>query len=297
VSYEPVDIYFKEKGSPSTSLSGVVVRVMNQAGTLLYGQGTSDLDGKASFLLPNGTYQLRFFKRQVNFSNPQFVEVLEAPVAPQTNSFDVFGESFVPPISTDLRLCVASGFFRRPDGSAAANHDIHFITRFNPLLLEGAAMLTERVSVRTDTKGYVQISLVRCAQYDVTIEGFEDYTRTIEVPDKLQTNLPDLLFPVVASISFDPPPPFHVPVNGLLTVTPTVTTSDGRILEGTALGDVLWKLADYNTAGLGVSATQLILTAGAPAGSTQLLAERADQTIIRIPNTPILGVPASVVVP
>lgn len=297
MSYEPVDVYCMERNAPSRPLESVVVRVMNEEGTLLYSQGTSDSNGRASFLLPHGVYQLRFFKRQVNFSNPQFIKVLELPIAPQTNSFNIYGESFVPPISTDLRLCMASGFFRRPDGSAAANHDIHFISKFNPLLLEGAAMLTERVSVRTDTKGYVQLSLVRCAQYDVTIEGFDDYVRTINVPDRLQTNLPDLLFPVVDTIQFYPPPPFNIPRNGVLHVTPLVASSDGRILEGTATSDVLWRLADYTVAGLGIGPLQLVLTAGALAGSTQLIAERADQTIIRIPNTPIRGIPASVVVP
>jgi len=293
VSYENVDVFFKEKNPPQAALVGVIIKVMNQAGTLIYGLGTSDADGKASFLLPHGIYQLRFFKQQVVFSNPQFIEVLEAPVAPLSNQFDVLGESFVPPISTDVRLCVASGFFRRPDGSPAPNVDIHFITKFDPILLDGSALLTERVTIRTDDKGFAQVSLIRFAQYDVTIEGFEDWTRTITVPDLLQTNLPDLLFPVVARVTFDPPPPFTVPLNGALNVTPIVVTSDGRILEGTALGDVNWKLSSNDAAGLGANQTQLVIT-GATAGSTTLLAERADTTIIRIPATPILGVPATV---
>ena len=295
MSYEAVDIFVKEKTPPQDPISGVVVKVFSENGSLVYGQATTDADGKASFLLPNATYQLRFYKQQVSFAQPKLITVLEAPVAPQTNSFDVLGESFVPPVSTDPRLCVASGIFKKPNGAPAPNVDMHFITKFDPVLLDGAAVLTERMSTRTDANGYAQISLIRFAQYDVTIEGIEDYLRMISVPDKPSTNLPDLLFPVVAQITFSPEGPYALAVNDEITITPTVITSDGRVLDGTALEDVSWRVGDVDVAALSATATTLVLR-GVGAGTTTLIAERSDTTIIRIPDTPIVGVPVDITI-
>lgn len=292
MAYESVDIFVIEKSPPQVAVPGVVVKVLSENGTLVYGQATTDDEGKASFLLPDAVYQLRFFKAHVNFSQPQLITVLPSP---ETNSFDVEAESFVAPISTDPRLCVASGFFRRPDGSAAPSVDIHFIGKFKPLLLEGAALMKERVSTRTDSKGYAQISLIRFAEYDVTVEGLDDYVRVISVPDKSGTNLPDLLFPVVETITFSPAPPFAVPVNGSLDVIPTVVASDGRILDGTALEDVSWTSSDLTKFSVGFDGTKLTLV-GSAIGAATLIATRSDDSIIRIPDTPITGVPADVVV-
>lgn len=296
MTYENVDVYLKDKTPAANPVSGVVIKLMNQQGTLVFGMAVTDVNGQASFLLASdATYQLRFFKKQVNFSNPKYIFVISAPVAPESNSFDVLCEPFVPPVSSDLRLCVASGFFRRPDGSTAPNVDMHFIAKFDPILLEGDAMLVERVTTRTDKNGYAQLSLVRCAQYDVTIQGFEDYSRTVYVPDQLSVNLPDLLFPVVDRIVFSPPPPFAVPLGDILTVTPTVIASDGRILEGTATADVQWSTSDRDTLGVAVSGATIVFT-GIAAGTASVQASRSDTTIVRIPNTPISGVPAQAII-
>lgn len=293
MSYEPVDIYLLDRTALANPVPGVVVKVLNQQGTLIFGQALTDASGKASFLLPSdAAYQLRFFKQQVNFTNPLFISVQQAPTL---NSFNILCEPFTPPISTDPRLCIASGFFRRPDGSPAANVDIHFIAKFDPVLLDGDAVLVERVIIRTDKTGYAQVSLIRFAQYDTTIEGFEDCNRIINVPDLATVNLPDLLFPTVAQITFSPAPPFNVPLNDILLVTPTVVTSDGRVLDGTATGDVNWSSSDLNTLGIAVGPTQITLI-GVAAGSANLQATRGDQTIVKIPDSGITGVPAPAVV-
>ena len=115
-------------------------------------------EGKASFLLDGPQrYQARAFKLAHSFSNPLYFDV-----DPElSNCFDFPCSSIAVPSSSDPRMCMCSGTFRQPTGAPAQGVDIHFITRFHPLMLDGAAILTERVATRTDANGWVQLQLVR----------------------------------------------------------------------------------------------------------------------------------------
>ncbi len=295
MSYEAVDVFVSDTTALHEPIEGVVVKALNQSGTLTYGFQTTDIDGKASFLLEAPlTYQLRFYKERVNIKNPVFIEVVEAPSTPAVNQFDVSGEVFVLPVSTNPRLCVASGIFKRLDGSAAANVDMHFISKFSPILLEEDAVLTERISIRTDKNGYAAVTLIRFGKYNVTVEGFEDMQRCITVADLPNVNLPDLLFPRVEEISFSPPGPYTLSVGDELIVTPTILSSDGRELEMID-GDVRWASTDSNIVAVLPAVTTITLRA-LSSGVAQMTAERNDTSIIRIPNTPILGQPVDITI-
>lgn len=298
MSIEAVNVYLQNDDLGRSPVAGVVVRVFDATGTSFITQALSDSTGLASFsLTAPASYQLRFFKERFSIGQPQRVSVLEAPVLPDTNNFNAVGHVYAPPEAVHPRLCRCSGFFKRPDNSPAVGHDAHFIAKFDPLLFEGSAMLTERLQQRTDDAGFMQIDLVRFGQYEVTLEGFEDSLRVITVPDAPSVNLPDLLFPVVEGISFSPAGPYSVLVGAehQVTITPVVTTSDGRVLPGTAIRDVRWRSSDANVLAVLPTATTLVLR-GIGAGSAQLIAERTDRTIVRIPNTPIQGVPVDVIV-
>lgn len=156
-------------------------------------------------------------------------------------------------------------------------------------------MLTERVCGRTDARGYVQVELVRFGQYEVTVEGLEDQQRVITIPDAPSVNLPDLLFAVVERIEFDPPGPWNIGVGVLndFTVVPTVYTSDGRVLPGTAMQDVQWAVSDPAVAAVLPTDKTLVLRGMAP-GTTTLVPTRWDTSIIRIPNPAILGTPVTI---
>lgn len=293
MSYEPVDVYVKDTSSLRLPVAGAVVRVFSQDGALSFSQATTDADGKASFLLPApNTFQLRFFKQHVGFSNPLYLSVLEAP---EVNVFDVPAELISPPTVPDTRLCVAYGFFRTPTGAAAPHVDLHFIPKFKPLLLDGDAVLVERAIVRTDARGYVQVPLIRFGQYDVTAQGTEDYRRIINVPDAANVNLPDLLFPVVGSILFSVDPIPSIPEGTEIYVTPTVYGTDGSVLDGGAMSDVNWSSSDTTVLSVQLAGGVLTLRGIAP-GAASLRAVRVDQTIVRIPDTPIVGVPVTVTV-
>lgn len=295
---ETVDVVVRDDNPARDPIEGVVVRVFDSTGTYFVTSAVTDADGKASMsLVAPITYQLRFFKDRVSIRQPQAMPVLMQPIAPDSNIFDISGHVFTPPEAVHPRLCRASGFFKRPNGSVAIGHDIHIIAKFDPILFEGAAMLTERILARTDDNGYVEFDLVRFGQYEVTVEGFEDTLRIITVPDRPSVNLPDLLFAVVSSIEFDPPGPWSVSIGPLnyLELTPIVHTSDGRVLPGTALQDVAWSTSDSTVAVVEVTPKTLQLRGIAP-GAIELRAVRRDCSIVRIPNTPLEGVPVAVTV-
>lgn len=290
MSFEPVDVVVADSvGAP---VPDVLVKVYDPTGATFFTQGITDADGKASFLLETLEYSMRFYKYQVGFSQPQLFEVLAAPEA---NVFDVLAEPFTLPIATDPRLCRCSGFFRDMTGAPSRWLDMHIIPEFDPILLEGAAIVTGERHIRTDENGYVQVDLIRGGNYWVNLEAMgADYLRRLcQVPDAASANFPDMLFPRVGEISFDPDD-ISVAVDGSIEVTPVVYDSVGRPLVGIS-SDVVWSIEDPSIASLSVGTNKLTIT-GLAAGSTNILAERTDTSIIVIPNTPIGGVPKAVVV-
>lgn len=292
MSYYNIDFFVTDTSPMANPIAGVVLRVYSVDGKTFYTEVITDEEGHGGFLLDDSVeYTLRLYKFQVSFVNPQ-----RFAVTPEENTFDVQGVIVTPPVAVDPRLCRASGFFRRGTGAVAKNVDIHFIPKFKPLLLDGAAVLTERDITRTDANGYAQIDLIRLGQYDVTIQGMEDMTRTISVPDAPSVNLPDLLFPVVSQIVLSPVGPYIVTIGTDLTITPTITTSDGAVLTGTGAGAVVWGTGDPTVAAVLDNGATLALRA-LGLGSTSLTAERFDKSVIRYPDIQITGVPVAITVP
>jgi len=295
-SYQQVNVLVEDRKPPYDPVPAVLVRVYSVDGKKFFTESETDPYGKAGFLLYTQEYSFRFFKFQVSFRQPQLFTVLEGVEgAPLLNEFGIQAEIVAPPVANDPRLCRASGYFRDITGAPHRNLDIIFIGEFAPILLEGSGVLSERRMVKTDEKGYVQVDLIRCANYSVTIEGMEDRIRSVSVPDAPSVNLPDLLFPVVGSVSFSPSGLYNLRVGETLSLTPTVATSSGVPLTGTAKGDVKWSLLDDTVASLSVGRDELTVT-GLKAGSTELKVERLDQTIIRILDTPIEGSGQEIVV-
>jgi len=290
MSYEPVDVYIKDQ--LGREMANVVVKIFNPTGSVAYTQGTTDAEGKVSFLLYTQQYSMRFYKFSSIFTQPQLFTVLEAP---EINAFNVTAEAFVPPASTDGRLCRCSGYFRNPDGSPQKYLDMHFYPEFSPIVLEGSAVTPRKMLLRTDDKGYAQIDLIRGGCYRVTIEGLEQEERYIRVPDLSSANLPDVLYAVVDRITFDPAGPWTLAAGAELEITPTVYDSGGAVLHGTGQGDVDWTVSNTDLANVSTGEFKLTLRAVA-AGSVELKATRRDQSIIRIPDEPIEGQPVALTI-
>jgi hypothetical protein len=295
-SYQSVDVVVSDNTPLNNPVAGVLVRVFDETNTNFQTEATTDADGKAGFTLFTQKWNLRFFKFGAQVPQPQEIEVLEPSAGdPLVQTFDVTATVFEHPIANDPRLCRVSGFFRDVTGAPHPYLDLHVIGQFEPILLEGAGVLNERRQFRTDEDGFACFDLIRCANYEVTIQGHEDQLRSISVPDAPSANLPDLLFPVVEEVSFDISGPHSISVGDTLTLVPTVVSSDGVELVGTANADVRWSSSDGNVFSVAIGSTELVLT-GVGAGSAELQAERANQTIIRIPSTAIVGVPVGVTV-
>jgi hypothetical protein len=299
VSFESVDLFVNDTTPTANPVAGVVVKILSQDGTQVFSQVSTDPSGHAGFLLPAGpagtTYQARFYKFAVGFTNPQYFLVMPSPLAPgQSNSFDIDATLLTPPVATDARLCVAFGFFRDVTGAPQANVEIHIIARFDPVWLEGAAVLKERVIIRTDENGYVQVNLIRNGHYDCTIQGEEDITRRLVVPDAANVNLPDLIFPVISQIVLTPPGPFSVRAGSQLVVDMAVFSSDGDN-RGDAVGDILLSTSNQGVLSYSFTGGKLTLVGNTP-GTAQINIVRANQSIVRIPDPGVLGQPILVTV-
>ena len=294
MTYEQVDVYVEREGAPGIPVPNVLVRVYDPDGKQLFTEGTTDVLGRAGFLLYSQEYSLRFYRFQTAISQPQRIVVLSDPMTPGTteNAFTVKAAVFEHPIAVDPRLSRASGFFRDATGAPRPQLDIHFIAQFRPVLLDGSLVMDERRTLKTDKNGFGCIDLIRCAEYLVTIEAYEDQTRKIRVPDSPSVNLPDLLFPVVGRIVQDD---VALSVSEELVITPVVLDTAGVPLPGSARNDILWSISDPAVASMAVTADNLVLT-GLTAGSVELTAVRRDTSIVRIPDTGIVGVPVAVVV-
>jgi hypothetical protein len=293
MAFETVKILVLNDDPEATPIEGVIVRIFDMTGTYFQTQSTTDSDGRVELtLLSPLSYQLRFFKEKVSLRQPVMINV---STVPGENIFIARGHVYRPPEAVNPRMCRCSGFFRNVDNSPAREHAIHVNTIFDPLLLDGNALLTERLMQRTNEAGYVEFDLVRNGQYTVTVEGFEDQLRVITVPDAPSANLPDLIFAVVDRVEFTPPGPWTLAQGERLAVTPQVWTSDGRVLPGLASEDVQWTSSDPSVAAVGYAGTYLELRAIAP-GTAELRCTRSDQSIVRIPNTSVQGVPLAITV-
>lgn len=279
--YVPVDLCARNSVS-NIPLAGVLVRVFGENGQGVYGETLTGDDGKASFLLDGPRrYQARAFQFGVGFRNPIHFDVDPN----QSNSFSFAGTTLETPASTDPRFCLCSGTFRTATGAPASGLIIHFTTVFDALVLENASVTTERITVKTNAEGWVQVPLLRFGKYDVLIEGYADVTRQIAVPDASSVSLPNLVFEMVSSITLDLQAPLRVTQGQTLEVRPTVRTTIGRILDGTAQQDVNWGVVNEDVASLTVQWDRLILY-GNTTGTTTLTAARL-QSIVRIPDSPI----------
>lgn len=292
MNYEPVDVFVVDESN--VPVDGVLVRVYSTDGKRVLGENITDSGGVAAFLLPGpAEYDARFYKFAAGFRQPLRLDVQSDAATPgkTPNAFEVQANTFLHPQATDPRLSRASGYFRDVTGASRRQLDIHFIL-YSPFLLEGSAVMGERVSLKTDDQGFGCIDLVRCAVYKVTIESWEDHPRTIRVPDTPSVNLPDLLFAVVDRVELTVP---SLSVGAEVALELVVFDSAGVPLSGSAMSDVQWSVADPSIVELSVTQDSVSVR-GLTRGTTELLAERKDSSIVRIPATPIQGVPVSVVV-
>ena len=279
-----VKLHTVEKQGTHEHIPNVSVRLFNQWGSALLTMYDSGPTGVVETIVPTelGPFTARMFKIGYAWGPPVALDITE------DSEWDLYGEKLKDPVSADPRVCVASGYFRDATNQPHVGIDLHFLPVFDPLLVDGNAVLKERTLVHSDEDGYIEIPLIRGAQYEVTIEGIDECTRRINVPDQFSCNLPDLLFAFVKTVLVAPNPA-ELAVGAALDLDVTVLASSGVPLDGTATSDVLWTLEQSVTnpvVGMNVLPDKITLTGLVP-GAARLIPQRIDQSIISIPYQPL----------
>lgn len=316
---ETVKFYLIDQdGDPIT---GVLVRVYDSDGAVFITQQVTSLvgdDAVAEVTLdgddPPIEYTIRLSKTGVAFDGslgnasktPQLITIYSPPAeAPGgTNNFQIKGETFSRPTATDPRLCRLSGFFRDIAGRPLAGLEMRFINEFGPAVVDSMGIMGEGIDIVTDREGYAVIDLYRNGQYLAWVSGAQavnsdetsafGFPRHIAVPDQGSVNMPDILFPIVSSITFTPSS-VSLNVGQSVDITTVVTADDGRTLSGTGCNDVYYAVTDTSVANVSVTETKLTVV-GIEAGTTTLTATRKDQSIVKIPATGISGQPITITI-
>lgn len=297
MAIELVDILVRDIAPPNTPIAGVVVFVYDGTGTTLITSGTTDALGHVQFMLPGTAapaptlYQLRTYKQGISSPQPIYIEAYSPPAGSPTgtNNFRIEAAVFVLPQAVHPKLCRLSGYVFWPDGRPKRGIDIHFIHRFNPLIVDGVGVLGERVTCRTDKDGYVQVDLWRKGCYRAIVESHENVGRSVHVPDLSAANINYVLFPRVAGVVFTPAGPWSLAVGADLEIEVEVQLTSGYVIDGTAPEDVLYSLpAGDPTASLQLLDDRIILHGNTP-GTASLTVARVDSSLAYDPDTAITG--------
>ncbi len=140
------------------------------------------------------------------------------------NVFDVLVDTSGLEPAPDAHFCRCSGTFKDPYGKAIAYLKIHVSECSLPQLIyyeasdSTQAIIPKSRVIVSDESGFASVDLLRGQTYSVYMEGFENLSRTVEVPDLAASPLPDVLFPVVTSIEYT-----H-PTDGILNVQSPATS-------------------------------------------------------------------------
>ena len=281
------------------ALAGVMVQVYDSVGTFQTQNTTAVVgsDAYAEFTLngddPPEDYTIRLSKTGVAFDGllgtdsqtPQALEIYDPPASSPsgTNDFTVQGQTFTRPASTNPRLCKASGFFKDASGRPRTNLDIRFIPAFDPVVVDGDAVMGYQLDGKTDSDGYFEVELYRTGTYQAVVEALDDIPRDIVVPDASSCNLVHLLFPTVETVEYDPDP-VNVTVDNTVTVTLTITTTSGVVLDPCD-GDVTFSIDDGEVATYQFANDGTLRVMGRSVGTAVITATRADDTIVVVPET------------
>lgn len=286
-----VKVYALDTEAAHDPIESVGIRVFDVAGTTFITSGVTNASGLFQFDVngadPPVSYQLRCSKIGTSFPNPEYLLVYD-PLPPLTaNSFNVYGNIHVLVPAADPLFCKCSGYFVDPAGRPLKDLMIRFVHIYDPILLGSVGVVT-RVEIRTDKFGYAEVDLPRTGKFVASVSGLQDEVLNILVPDRSSVSLPDLLWPRVALVSFDPAPPWVVAVGGRVEVVPTVITTAYSILEGAAGEDVYYRSEHPEIAYVAYGPISIYIVGVTP-GATSLLVTRADPSIKKLPDIPVVG--------
>ncbi len=196
--------------------------------------GTTDINGETVVSLPDGSYDLMFFKTGVTIqpSQPQRIVVDHA----LTNIFQVTGHVRAMPESTDPTKCKVSGTIKGVGG----NYEVTRLI-FEPvmsLLVQGGQLVapSSRVEYTSDDTGYFEFELLRNQKYNgyfvFPMDLFKVQPGQLDIitPNLPSVDIAKLLFPLPINMLFSATT-LSLTAGGAIdtSVTATLSFSDGSV--------------------------------------------------------------------
>lgn len=213
----PVDIVVRDSTVSHVPISGAALTVHNVNTFATVAQATTDVNGRAAFLLPGAaapglSYEVRAWKSGVIFSNPARIAVLEPADPLNPNAFDLFGSPYNTSwgVPSDPRQCRCVGRFVDFSGAPLVSTMVKISTEVEdglevPKIIDGSLVAARELNLRTNASGYVVVDLMRNGEYRFWYPGEEGESSFFKVPDAASANLIDLVFAQPVSVSYDPP--------------------------------------------------------------------------------------------
>lgn len=237
-----------EEGSP---VNDVFVSVHPSGGGAALASGTTGVapnqDGSVSLgILAEGTYEIHItpaLPATLQDGSLQEIEVSGEDI----NVFDVLVDTSTLDPSSDSHFCRCTGTFKDPYGKPVSHLRIHFSEASLPQLMHYSgedithAVIPKSLVVTTDTSGSASVDLLRGYTYSVYMEGYENISRRVLVPDLAAAPLTDVLFPIVSNAKYTHPedgvlntasPSFSMTAGTSVTVKVETVHRSGVELEG-----------------------------------------------------------------
>lgn len=199
------DIYIKDASVVPNAVVDAIVSLLDPTTSVPVAQVVTDANGKAGFLVPNGIYEVRVFKR--GYQTPVASVLIDS--SQPTNIFDLTVENLTAlPNAVDSRLCRCTGrfvdFSNRPRKGVTFRVMAQAEAGFQvPKVVDGSMVFEDSMAFQTDENGKVSIDLFRGGEYYVTFAGEDDVAWNIKVPDRASMNLIELIHPAPASLTWD----------------------------------------------------------------------------------------------
>lgn len=179
-------------------LDAVLVRVYSEDGQTFVTEGSTDATGKVFLLLEDlTTFWVRFFKIGYAFPTKALIAVEGA------SEFDIQGRDVVEHYSPiDPNLCRITGILLNVFGAPAPNLRLSFLRTDLVSVVGGRVIIGDRGIVFSDKNGVIELELVRNAVYEASVQGYNEDSFLVRIPDMPSCDVTELLFPYVLALEF-----------------------------------------------------------------------------------------------
>jgi hypothetical protein len=255
---------------------GIKVSLYPTGGGALIIESTSNNDGLVYLGERDAaTYEIHISPSVAAVVTSGTIQSIEV-VGGSTNYFDVQVNTSGLPTSSDDTLCRCSGYFVTSYGQAIEDLSIHFSVYDVRTLAYYAGQDTTKAVipttqvVKTDSAGFTSVDLYGGETYHVFLEGYENMSRDIVVPELTSAPLPDVLFPIPGRVEYKNSGALLIPVSaptltlslaGTASATLSVSTIYRSGLVQTGFVDVTTKVDDETVATASVGDDDIEITA------------------------------------